>query len=119
MTTPVPVPEPDSEPEPEPANFTPTVPENIPPATQAEVPEPKPESPFIPIRRETRAPKARAMVGPTRLVVIWVIVLAIMVALAVGVAKRDDLVGAIPALAGVYQAVGLPTSAVTSIDPRR
>lgn len=94
--------------EPDPPNFTPLVPEITPPATQAEVREPEPESLFAPIRRETRAPKAKALPGPTRLVVIWVTVLVIVVALAVGVAKRDDLVRAVPALAGVYQAVGLP-----------
>ncbi len=103
----------------EPPNFTPLVPENTPPAIQAKAPEPEPESLFIPIRRETRTPKAKNMVGPTRLVVIWVIVLIIVVALAVGVAKRDDLVRAFPGLAGIYQAVGLPAGAAAPIGPRR
>lgn len=98
-------------------NFTPLVAENTPPATPAEVREPAPGSLFIPIRRETRAPKARTMAGPTRLVVIWMIVLFIVVALAVGVAKRDDLVRAFPGLAGVYLAVGLPASAAASMGP--
>ncbi len=57
------------------------------------------------------------MAGPTRLVVIWMIVLFIVVALAVGVAKRDDLVRAFPGLAGVYLAVGLPASAAASMGP--
>lgn len=105
--------------EPEPPNFTLLVPEITPRATLAEVSEPEPESLFIPIRRETRAPKTKAMVGPTRLVVIWAIVLVIVVALAVGVAKRDDLVRAFPGLAGVYQAVGLPAGAQVSTSPRR
>jgi hypothetical protein len=105
--------------EPEPPNFTPLVSEIPLPDPRVEVREREPESLFIPIRRETRAPKAKTPVGPTRLVVAWVIVLIIVVALSAGVAKRDDIVRAAPGMAGLYQAVGLPTSPAASTGPRR
>jgi len=77
---------------------------------------PAPETPaggggslFAPTRSSRRARPSVTRVRQTPVLVLfgWVAVLLLVVALAWAIARRDDVVRAVPATAGAYSAVGL------------